>query len=230
MGWTLVTGGAKGLGAEICRTLSQEGHSVVVHYNYSAQDAQSVAQECRKYGQAEVIQGDFLDQESVQAFVQEYQERFPSTECLVNNVGNYLIKPSLETSLHELASLFQTNVFAPFMITKALSVRGSIVNLGVAGLTGERADTYCSAYTMTKGSLLQWTRSLAKELSSQLISVNMVSPGYLDDSIDLPELSKLPMKKTVSYQEVARLVAFLLDKKNRSITGQNIEIAGGVRL
>lgn len=228
MGWTLVTGGAKGLGAEICLKLASEGHSVIVHYNQSEEESHRIAAECRRYGLAETIQGDFSSEENVEDFLREYLERFPKTECLVNNVGNYLIKPFLETSVDEMKALYQTNVFAPFMIAKALKVYGSIVNLGVAGLG--RADVYSSAYTMAKSGLLQWTRSLAKELAPELISVNMVSPGYVEGSVDLPSPSKLPMKRAVNCEEVANLVAFLLDPKNRSITGQNIEIAGGVRL
>ncbi len=231
MGWTLVTGGAKGIGAAICRTMATEGHPIVVHYNTSQKEALEVAEDCRSLGvRAEIMQGNFSTQEQVAEFLQNYLQAFSLTDCLVNNVGNYLVKSVQETSPEELSLLYQTNVFAPIMIAKALSVKESIVNLGVAGLNAERADTYSSAYSMTKSSMLQWTRSLAKELASASISVNMVSPGYVEGSVDLPELSKLPMKRAVTKDEVARLVAFLLNKNNRAITGQNIEIAGGIRL
>lgn len=224
MGWTLVTGGAKGLGAEICRKLIKEGHKVVVHYRTSQKEAAELAASSG----CELIQGDFSTGEGVAQFIHDYCTRFANTRYLVNNVGNYLIKPSSETTVEELSMLFQTNLFAPFALTQALlpSLK-SIVNIGAAGLNS-RADAYSTAYTMTKSGLLQWTRSLAKELAPSLISVNMVSPGYIEESIDLPE--HFPMSRPVTRAEVAGVVAFLLDEQNRYITGQNIEIAGGVRL
>lgn len=224
MGWTLVTGGAKGLGAEISRKLVQEGHKVVVHYRTSRKDAEELAASCG----CELIQGDFSTADGVAQFIQDYCRRFADTHYLVNNVGNYLIKPSLATSVDDLSMLYQTNLFAPFALTQAL-LPGlkSVVNIGAAGLNS-RADAYSTAYTMTKSGLLQWTRSLAKELAPSLTSVNMVSPGYIEDSIDLPE--HFPMSRPATRIEVAGLVAFLLDEPNRYITGQNIEVAGGVRL
>ena len=98
-------------------------------------------------------------------------------------------------------------------------------------MEGLRADVNATAYTITKLGLWMLTRSLAKELAPSQVRVNMVSPGYLDISVDLPEdVSKLPMGRSGTTKEVANIIALLLDKQSSYITGQNIEVAGAVRL
>lgn len=237
MNWTLVTGGAKRVGAAICRTLAQEGYDILVHYNTSEDEANQVVNFCRDCGvRAEKIQGDFTTLESTQQFVHTVLEDYSSIKNLINNVGNYLVASALKTPVDEWYTLFQTNLHTPFVLIKALipSIqisKGSIINIGVPGLDAGRADTYCSVYTTTKLGLLMLTRSLAKELASSGVRVNMVSPGQLDISMDAPrDPSQLPMKRVGTTEEVARVVAFLLDERNSYITGQNIEVAGALRL
>lgn len=237
MSWTLVTGGAKRLGAAICRTLAQKGYPVVFQYRHSVQEAKNLEKECVDYpAPVKSIQGDFSTVESTLNFVKAYNERFPDTHNLINNVGNYFIGSALQTPIEEWVQLFQTNIHTPFLLLNNLlpSIKkneGSIINLGIAGLTGFRAEEHATAYEITKSGLLLLTRSLAKELAPDLVRVNMVSPGYLEESIDLPkDLSKIPMKRLGSYREVANVILFLLSDKAKYITGQNIEVAGGIRL
>ncbi|MDB6082028.1 MAG: putative 3-ketoacyl-acyl carrier protein reductase, fabG, partial [Chlamydiia bacterium] len=223
MKWTLVTGGAKRLGAEICRTLARSGHSLAIHYNSSETEAKAVAEECRKYDvSAEVIQGDFSTFESTKDFIIRYQKRFVETENLINNVGNYLVRKAKESEMADSYALFQTNVHAPhFLSLNLIQEGGAIINMGVCGLHSSRADVRAPLYTASKMALWSLTKSLARELAPQGISVNMVSPGQLENSIDLPaDCSTLPMKRPGKLSEVTRVVAFLLDKENRYITGQ----------
>lgn len=235
--WTLVTGGAKGLGAACCRALAAEGYAIAVHYHKSQREADEVVKECLKQGvRAESIQGDFSTTQSTETFLQDYLKRFPSTETLINNVGNYLIKSALETTIENWISLFQTNLHASFALMKALTPtliknKGNIINIGIAGIETFRADTYSTAYTTTKAGLWMLTKSIAKELAAEGVRVNMVSPGYLSNAVDLPDdPKKLPMQRAATLEEVVKVIAFLLDKKNSYVTGQNIEVAGGVRL
>lgn len=237
MTWTLVTGGAKRLGAHICRALAQEGHSIIVHYNTSKQEASEVVAECRKLGaNAELLQGNFSQREDLEAFADECLKRFGSIKYLVNNVGNFLIRSALETDFDSWQNLFQVNLHAPFVLTKRLmpsviANSGSVVNIGYAGLEGVRGDVYCTAYTLTKTALWLLTKSLAKEVAPSQVSINMVSPGKLDIWDDLPHYSlNLPMQRPGTCDEVATVVAFLLKEENRYITGQNIDVAGGVKL
>lgn len=237
MGWVLVTGAAKRLGAEICGQLAAKGYSVVVHYNTSNVEAEAAVNGLRKMGvKAESIQGDFSTIPETQEFIERYLARFPKTACLINNVGNYLIKPASTTTPEEWADLFQTNLNAPAALINALlpsiiSEKGNIINIGVAGLEAGRADTYCPAYTASKMGLLMLTKSLAKELAPKQVRVNMVSPGLLENAVDMPkELSIVPMHRPGKLEEIAQVITFLLEPENSYITGQNIEIAGGLRL
>lgn len=237
MGWTLVTGGGKRLGAEICLTLAKLGYPIVVHYNTSPEGAHAVVAKCREYGvEAEAIQGDFSTQESTEDFIIRYLKRFPDSANLINNVGIYLVRSGLKTSQKDWIHIFQTNFHAPCALIQALvpsitQTHGAIVNIGMVGIQQIGAKTYSTAYSASKQSLWMATRSFAAELAPSLVRVNMVSPGYLDISVDLPkDVKKLPMHRAGTCVEVARVVAFLLDNESNYITGQNIEVAGGFSL
>jgi NAD(P)-dependent dehydrogenase (short-subunit alcohol dehydrogenase family) len=235
MKWTLVTGGSKGLGAAICRSLASQGHSILIHYRHSKQEAQEVSTDCRKFGvSAEIISGDFSNDSSLQAFIKECLHRYPKIITLINNVGNYLIKSAAETTPKEWNTLFQINVHAPFALCQTFlpslkECQGHIINIGVVGINNIHADVKRTAFMATKMSLLMLTKSLARELASEHVRVNMVSPGYLINSVDLNE-AKLPMQRAADFEEVANAISFLLDQQNGYITGQNIEIGGGIGL
>lgn len=230
MKWTLITGGAIRLGAEIARELSKAGHNIVIHYNRNREAAQKLAKELKG---AEIIQGDFCSRAGVEDFLGRYTF---DTEFLIHNVGNYLIDKPLHTPIKEWEDLFQTNLFAPVQITQKLAPdiiknRGRIITIGVTGINAVRADTYATAYTQTKASLLGYTKGLAKELADKGVTVNMVSPGRLENAVDLPEDPKSdPMGRPGKLNEITRVIKFLLEPDSAYITGQNIEVAGALRL
>ena len=223
-----MTGGAIGLGAAICLELAQKGYPVIIHYRNSLARAENLRQECLQLGvEAEIIQGDFAAEASTAQFIQEYRTRFQTVDHLIHNVGNYLIKPLLKTRIAEWKDLYQTNVFSVLQMIQELPPASSIINIGLAGIQSVPADIYSPAYTASKLTLWMITKSLAKQLNK--IRVNMISPGYLENAVDLPaDLSSLPQGRAVPFKEVAAAVLFLLE--NPSITGQNLEVAGGVRL
>ena len=111
MKWTLVTGGAKNLGAVICLELARQGYSVVIHYQNSEENAQSIAREYAKYNvRAEYIQGDFSTEESTQEFFRKISKEYSKTQNVINNVGNYFVGSSLKIPLDQWYQLFQTNL------------------------------------------------------------------------------------------------------------------------
>jgi NAD(P)-dependent dehydrogenase (short-subunit alcohol dehydrogenase family) len=237
MEWVLVTGGALGLGAEIACTLASKGFSIVIHYRQHEKEAHAVVEECRHFGvEAECVYGDFSSLEQVKLFLENLQHQFGPISNLINNASTYLVRSALSTTMKEWEEIFQTNFFAPLQIIQGLingikASKGAIVNIGVAGLGMQRADEYSPAYTLSKNALWMLTKSLAKEVASEGVRVNLISPGYLENSTDLPKkLSNIPMGRLGTLKEVSALVAFLLEKENAYITGQNIEIAGGTRL
>lgn len=220
----LVTGGANGIGASIVERLSQAGHSLLIHYNESEQEAIELAQRCKG---SEIIQGDFSSFEGIEEFVKKVGHF--NIASLVNNVGNYLIKPILQTESEDWNSLYFPNFLAPVELVRSLqdTIRlnqGSIVNLGVAGL--HKATSRSVAYNCLKSSLWTYTLALSKEMAASGVNVNMISPGYIENSIEQP--SHLPMGRLGLKNEVAEAVYFCLS--NKYVTGQNIEVAGGVGL
>lgn len=231
----LVTGGAKGLGKEVALTLAKGGHSVAIHYNQSQKEAQAVVRACQKFGvEAQAVQGDFSTKSSLKKFVKDYQTQFTHTKGIVNNVGNYWIGPATQTPQEELESLYQVNFFSPVFLIQSLlpaieKQQGSIVNVGTAGLLADRAFTKAPAYASTKSALWFYTRSLAKELAPKKVRVNMVSPGFMENAIDLGE-TYLPLDRAATLNEVAALIALFFEPATAYITGQNIEISGGVNL
>jgi NAD(P)-dependent dehydrogenase (short-subunit alcohol dehydrogenase family) len=237
MEWTLVTGAAKGLGAAICLELAAKRIPVIIHYDRSENEALSIAQQCRNLkGQAEIIHGNFATPHNVELFLQEYLSRFPTTRNLINNVGNYLICSPSKTAVADWRDLYQVNLFTPLQLIEVLlpsiqTFQGSIVNIGAAFIQNVMADTHATAYTATKLSLWMATKSLAKELVAAGVRVNMVSPGHMENSVDLPEeFADLLWQRPGKLSEVARAVSFLLDPNNSYITGQNIEVGGGLGL
>lgn len=237
MVWTLVTGGCRGLGAVVCRLLASQGHDVIVHYRTSKEEAEQVVHECKSYGtSACILQGDFSSSEGVENFLQKLQPYLKSTRFLINNVGEYATGPFGSTPDSSFTEMHCANVVAPMLITKALlpsliEHKGRIVNIGTAGLNRGAADWHAPLYMSTKRALLSLTQSLAKELAPHQVNVNMVSPGYMENSVHLPDdVASLPFGRTATLEEVARLVLFFLGNDASYITGQNIEITGGVRL
>jgi NAD(P)-dependent dehydrogenase (short-subunit alcohol dehydrogenase family) len=142
----------------------------------------------------------------------------------------------MNTDPDDLQFLFQTNLYAPFALTKAFlpsitKAKGNIINIGIAGLNAPRASKTQASYDAIKMALLSLTKSLALDLATTGVRVNMVSPGYLTNSVVLPsDPLSLPMHRTGALDEVARAITFLIDPASSYITGQNIEVSGGVAL
>lgn len=213
MKWVLVTGAALRLGAAIAKKLADQGHAVVIHYNTHEKQARELSAHCLG---SEIIQGDFAN--SLEDFIGRYKERFPNTKGLINNVGNYAL--GAPSSLSNIDTLLQTNLTAPMSITHALlpfikKAKGHIINIGSANLSNPW--TYATPYGISKAALLFYTLSLAKELLGD-VRVNMVSPGYLDISEDLPSTVQ-----PVKVLEAAHLIATLFEQN--CITGQNVEVS-----
>ncbi len=157
------------------------------------------------------LYGDFSTIQGTEEFIQSYLSRYKETDILINNVGSYFIAPASLTPSEVCHELFQTNLHAPLALIQALKPK-QIINIGVSGSHLPHANTYATLYGMAKLSLYMLTKSLAKEG----MHINMVSPGHMENSIDLQD------KPFVTFGEVAEAIEFLLN--NPSITGQNIEV------
>ena len=157
-------------------------------------------------------------------------------DLLVNNVGNY--NPQDVTRLDPdvwdatLASNLSGAYYCCYHALARMPDGGNIINIGMAGLEGIRANTRGADYYVSKTGLLVLTRALAAGYAARQIRVNMVSPGQLENSVDLPppeEMTRwVPLGRSGTLEDIAQAVEYLLDAAY--VTGQNIDVAGGYRL
>ena len=233
----VVTGGARRLGGHLCTVLAARGYDVVILYRESDDDARALAQDIVDTGRrARVLAADVGVNAEVAAVFADIGAREGRVDLLVNNVGNY--NPQHVTKLDPsvwdatLATNLSGAYYCCFHALALMRSGGSIVNIGMAGLEGIRANVHGADYYVSKTGLLVLTRALTAAYAGQNIRVNMVSPGQLDNSIDLPSPEEIgrwvPLGRAGVLQDIAQAVEYVLDATY--VTGVNIDVAGGYRL
>lgn len=233
----VVTGGARRLGRHLCGMLARRGYAVVVLYRGSHDDAATLVDEIvAQGGRARALAVDISVEPQVKAVFADIAAHEGHVDVLVNNVGNY--NPQHVTQLDPsvwdatLASNLSGAYYCCYHALQLLRDEGNIINIGMAGLEGIRANEFGADYYVSKTGLLVLTRSLAAAYAGRQIRVNMVSPGQLENSIDLPPPDKIgawvPLGRAGALEDVSHAVEFLLDASY--VTGANIDVAGGYRL
>lgn len=237
----IVTGGARGIGRAIAMTLAAAGANIVINYTSSSKAAEEVVEEAKKLGvSALAVKADVSQNDEIENLVKEVLNQFGSIDILVNNAGitrdNLLIRMSEE----DFQAVIDVNLKGAFICTKHVSKvmmkqrTGKIINIAsVVGITGNAGQ---SNYAASKAGLIGFTKSIAKELAKRNINVNAVAPGYIetDMTASLPEkvregfMINIPMARGGSPQDVANVVLFLSSKNSDYITGQVINIDGGM--
>ena len=237
----LVTGGSRGIGRAVCLELARQGANVAVNYAGSAQAAEEVAAACRDLGvEAFAVQANVADAAAVDAMVKEVITRFGSIDILVNNAGITKDKLALQLKEEEFDAVVDTNLKGAFLCMKAcyrpmMKQRyGRIINMSsVVGLRGNPGQ---ANYAASKAGLIGMSKSIAKELASRNVTVNLVAPGFIDTDMTavLPEaartalLSSIPMARLGQPEDVARAVAFFASEHAGYITGQVLCVDGGM--
>lgn len=237
----LVTGGSRGIGRAVCLELARQGANVAINYAGSAQAAEEVAQACRELGvEAFAIQANVADAAAVDAMVKEVITRFGRIDILVNNAGITKDRLALQMKEEEFDAVLDTNLKGAFLCMKAVyrpmmkQRYGRVVNLtSVVGLRGNPGQ---ANYAASKAGLIGMSKSIAKELASRGVTVNLVAPGFIDTDMTaaLPEaartalLSSIPMARLGQPEDVARAVAFFASENAGYITGQVLCVDGGM--
>jgi 3-oxoacyl-[acyl-carrier protein] reductase len=233
-----VTGSAKRLGKSIALRLAQEGFFTWIHYAESTQEARATLLEVKQAGgDGALIQGNLGSEKSIQRMADALVRKSGRLDVLVQNVGVYRTGSLLGMASKDLADLFQTNTLSSVHLMRAAlplfpKTGGSFIAVGYSGLTGITGSAHNGAYLATKTALLSLVKSLALEFAPRQLRVNMVSPGILDNSVELPQnLPEFaPLGRLGKPSDVAETVAFLASEKASYITGVNLEVAGGYML
>ena len=241
----LVTGGSRGIGKAIVRTAMQEGANVIFTYLNSIEEAESIARELESNfpGQRCVArQCDVGDTTAMDKLVKELITEFKQIDALVNNAGITRDSVLARMSRDQWDAVLNTNLGSMFNATKPLVLQmvkqrsGSIVNIssavGVYGAAGQ--VNYASA----KAGMIGFTKALSAEIAPQNVRVNAVAPGYIytdmmailyQDALDYVK-SRISLRRLGTVDDVSPLVCFLLSDKSTYITGQVIQVDGGITL
>lgn len=231
----IVTGGAKGLGRDLCLRLAGRGYGVLVNYLTSRNAAESLAAHIAAGGgRAWICQADVAQAGEVDALFAAADATGLPLDLLINNVGIYNPLPLRQIDAAAWERTIAVNLNGAFHVSRAalgrMSRGGQIVNIGVAGNQLNQAEAFATDYYISKAGLLQLTRALAAEYAPDGIRLNMVSPGQLDNSIG--EVGgapgRVPLGRDGGFADVWQAIAYLLDAEY--VTGANIEVAGGYRL
>ncbi len=239
----LVTGASRGIGREIALTLAGCGAAVAVNYNGSKERADEVAKEiAANGGRAIAIQANVALPQDTEKLFDETMAAFGKVDILVNNAGITKDNLILKMSEEEYDAVLDTNLKGAFLCMKhaaklMLKQRGGrIINIAsISGVVGNAGQAnYCAA----KAGLIGLTKSLARELGSRGITVNAVAPGFIETDMTqkLPDqvkegmLAQIPLKRAGSAKDVAQAVAFLASDGASYITGQTLQVNGGMNM
>jgi len=240
----VVTGASRGIGRAIALDLAANGAKVVVNYHASAEAAEAVVAEIKgNGGEATAVQADVSDFKAAQALIKTAIAAYGHIDILVNNAGATRDKllPMMKEADWDV--VLDTNLKSVFNCCKAVMrpmlrrrQGGRIINISsVVALVGQGGQ---SNYAASKAGIIGFTKSLAKELGARQITVNAIAPGFfltaltdvLDDETKEKSLEFIPLKRWGELPEVGYLVSFLASEKAAYITGQVINVDGGIAM
>lgn len=235
----LVTGGAKRVGAAICRRLHAAGAQLAVHFRSSEQEALDLQKELNelRMQSAELFQADLLDLNALPQLVHKVIEKFGRLDGLVNNASSFYATPLSDVDEQQWHDLLGTNLKAPLFLAKAAAAElsrrnGCIVN--IADIHAERPMHGHLLYSTAKAGLVALTKGLAQEMAP-LVRVNAVAPGVIVWPVNEAWMDEEQRRKIVAHtllkregdpDDIARTVRFLMDEAPY-ITGQIIAVDGG---
>lgn len=236
-----VTGGSRGIGKEVALKFAENGYNVVINYVSSKTNVEELKSEFEsKSVKTLIMQADVTDKEAIDEVVKKAIEEFGSIDVLVNNAGITRDNLLMRMSEEEFDKVIEINLKGTYIVTKAVTKymmkkrKGSIINLssvvGVAGNAGQ-----CN-YSASKAGIIGFTKSVAKELASRNIRSNAVAPGFIEtdmtavlsDEVKESIHNQIPLKRMGTAKEVANLIYFLGSEESSYITGQVINVDGGM--
>ena len=236
-----VTGASRGIGKDVALKFAEKGYDVIINYVSDKTDVETLKKEFAEKGaDSLILKADVSKEEEVKDVVEKAIEKFGKIDVLVNNAGITRDNLLMRMSTEDFDKVIDINLKGTFLVTKAVTKYmmkkrcGSIVNLAsVVGVVGNAGQ--CN-YSASKAGIIGFTKSVAKELASRNIRANAVAPGFIEtdmtnvlsDTVKESIHNQIPLKRMGSSKEVAELIYFLGSEKSSYITGQVINIDGGM--
>ena len=238
---TLITGATRGIGKQIALELASQGYDIALNYRKQNEELEALKKEIEsKNVKCLTVYGDVSNYEDVENFIKEIIKEFGKIDVLVNNAGITKDMLLMRMKKEDFESVIDVNLIGTFNVTKNVipymmkARNGKIVNISsVVGISGNAGQTN---YSASKAGIIGFTKSLAKEVASRNINVNAIAPGFIKtDMTDVlkdevkEEISKtIPLKRMGEAKDVANLVKFLVSEESNYITGQVINVDGGM--
>ena len=246
MATALITGASQGIGACIAKRLAKDGFDIAVNHYPSDSDrekAAAVAEECRAFGvKAEIFSADVSKFADCETMVKSVKDTFGSIDALVNNAGitkDNLMARMKEEDYDAVIAVNQKSVFNMMKLVCPVMMKqkkGKIVNVSsVAGLYGNPGQVN---YSASKAAIIGMTKTIAKEYGRKNITCNAVAPGFihtpmtdvLSDELKAKMLDAVALRRYGEPEEIASVVSFLVSEDASYVTGQVIEISGGLSM
>lgn len=237
----LITGATRGIGKQIAITLAKVGYDIAINYRTQNEDLENTKKEIEAQNvKCIAVKGDVSNFEDTQKFVKEIIEAYGKIDVLVNNAGITKDTLLMRMKKEDFESVINVNLVGTFNVTKNVipymmkAHSGRIINISsVVGISGNAGQTN---YSASKAGIIGFTKSLAKEVASRNIAVNAVAPGFIQTSMTdvlkdeiKEEIAKtIPLNKLGTPQDVANVVKFLASEDSSYITGQVINVDGGM--
>ncbi|MDF2568943.1 MAG: fabG 3 [Sporomusa sp.] len=237
----IVTGASRGIGRAVAIALANVGAKVVINYAGNAEAAEEVRKAITdKGGDAITIQADVANAEAVETLVKKTIEAYGKIDVLVNNAGITRDSLLMRMKDEDWDAVMNTNLKGVFYCTKAVSKfmmkqrSGKIINMtSVVGVMGNAGQ---ANYAAAKAGVIGFTKSMAKELASRGITVNAIAPGFiatdmthgLSEQVKVDLATKIPLNRLGTAEDVAAAAVFLATESANYITGQTLNVDGGM--
>ena len=237
----VVTGGSRGIGRAVAEALAAEGATVAVIYAGNIKAAEDTVRTIEEAGgKAFAVQCDVADEDAVTDMVKMVHEKLGTIDVFVNNAGITRDGLLMRMKREDWDAVLNTNLTGVYNCTKAVTKimmkqrSGSVINM--TSVVGETGNAGQANYAAAKAGVIGFTKSAAKELASRNIRVNAVAPGCIDtdmtavlsDAVKEEMIKSIPLGRTAAPEEVAQAVVFLASQKAGYITGQTLNVDGGM--